>query len=326
MKEFDRIIRFVKDWTLLVCMALGAVGYYVLKCVPALEAWRHPAAEISSGLLPVLIFLMLFMTFIKIDVRSYRLTWWHVVLLLLQMGLSGVLAWYVSAHPQAGWRMSAEGAFCCVACPTATAAAVIVRKLGGRVQTITTYTLLSGFVSAVMIPLLLPVMEHNPQLEFHAMFLVILRRVSPPLIAPFVLAALIRWAHARLAQRLADFTRDAAFYLWGFTLTILMAQTLHSVYCSHATGFQVLLTACAGLLVCGVQFFLGHKVGLLFRDTVSCTQGLGQKNTMIAVWVCLSYLSPLAAVVPGSYILWQNVLNSWQLWQKRRAAQPGAAA
>lgn len=59
MKEFDRIIRFVKDWTLLVCMALGAVGYYVLKCVPALEAWRHPAAEISSGLLPVLIFLML---------------------------------------------------------------------------------------------------------------------------------------------------------------------------------------------------------------------------------------------------------------------------
>lgn len=47
---------------------------------------------------------------------------------------------------------------------------------------------------------------------------------------------------------------------------------------------------------------------------------------MIAVWVCLSYLSPLAAVVPGSYILWQNVLNSWQLWQKRRAAQPGAAA
>lgn len=319
------MVRFLKDWTLLVCMALGAVGYYVLKCVPALAAWRHPAAEVSAELLPVLIFLMLFITFIKVDVRSYRLTWWHVVLLLLQVALSGLLAWCVAAHPLAGWRVSAEGAFCCVACPTATAAAVIVRKLGGRVQTITTFTLLSGFVSAVIFPLFLPVMEHNPQLEFRTMFLLLMRRVSPPLIAPFVLAALLRWINGRLAQRIADFTRDAAFYLWGFTLVILMAQTLHSVYGSHATGGQVLLTACAGLLVCAVLFAVGHKFGLLFRDTVSCTQGLGQKNTTIAVWVCLSYLSPLAAVVPGSYILWQNVLNSWQLWRKRKNGEPAAA-
>ena len=38
MKEFDRIIRFVKDWTLLVCMALGAVGYM---CSNVCRLWRH---------------------------------------------------------------------------------------------------------------------------------------------------------------------------------------------------------------------------------------------------------------------------------------------
>ena len=149
----------------------------------------------------------------------------------------------VAVHPGAGWLSGAEGAFCCIACPTATAASVVVRKLGGNVPTITTYILLSSFVSAVALPLFLPLMEHDSHLRFLSLCLLILRRVTPTLIAPFLLATLIRWAWPRLGRRLADVTRDAAFYLWGFTLTILMAQTIHSVYGSHVGGTHVLLAA-----------------------------------------------------------------------------------
>jgi len=26
----------------------------------------------------------------------------------------------------------------------------------------------------------------------------------------------------------------------------------------------------------------------------------------------------LSSVAPGSYVLWQNIINSWQLWKKRK--------
>ncbi|KAB6399846.1 transporter, partial [Bacteroides xylanisolvens] len=25
-----------------------------------------------------------------------------------------------------------------------------------------------------------------------------------------------------------------------------------------------------------------------------------------------------SSVAPGSYVLWQNIINSWQLWKKRK--------
>ena len=36
-----------------------------------------------------------------------------------------------------------------------------------------------------------------------------------------------------------------------------------------------------------------------------------------------AFLNPLAAVGPGSYVLWQNLFNSWQLWRFRWREQHG---
>ena len=47
-------------------------------------------------------------------------------------------------------------------------------------------------------------------------------------------------------------------------------------------------------------------------------QGLGQKNTVLAIWVATSYVSALASLAPAAYILWQNIFNSWQLYRKTR--------
>ena len=45
---------------------------------------------------------------------------------------------------------------------------------------------------------------------------------------------------------------------------------------------------------------------------------LGQKNTVLAIWMAYTYLNPASAIAPGSYVVWQNIINSWQLWKKRR--------
>ncbi|MEO4837844.1 transporter, partial [Bacteroides uniformis] len=41
-------------------------------------------------------------------------------------------------------------------------------------------------------------------------------------------------------------------------------------------------------------------------------------NTVLAIWMAYTYLNPLSSVGPGSYVLWQNLFNSYQLWKKRR--------
>ena len=55
-----------------------------------------------------------------------------------------------------------------------------------------------------------------------------------------------------------------------------------------------------------------------YDDRISAGQALGQKNTVLAIWMACTYLNPLSSVAPGSYVIWQNLFNSWQLWKKRK--------
>ena len=45
---------------------------------------------------------------------------------------------------------------------------------------------------------------------------------------------------------------------------------------------------------------------------------MGQKNTILAIWMAQTYLNPLSSIVPAAYVLWQNLINSYQLWRKQR--------
>ena len=67
-----------------------------------------------------------------------------------------------------------------------------------------------------------------------------------------------------------------------------------------------------------MQFFFGKTLGSLYNDRISGGQALGQKNTILAIWMAHTYLNPLSSVAPGSYVLWQNIINSYQLWKKRK--------
>ena len=40
---------------------------------------------------------------------------------------------------------------------------------------------------------------------------------------------------------------------------------------------------------------------------------MGQKNTILAIWMSQAYLNPIASVGPASYVLWQNIINSYQI-------------
>ena len=42
---------------------------------------------------------------------------------------------------------------------------------------------------------------------------------------------------------------------------------------------------------------------------------LGQKNTVLAVWMAQSFLDPISSIAPTAYIVWQNFVNSYQIYR-----------
>jgi BASS family bile acid:Na+ symporter len=101
-------------------------------------------------------------------------------------------------------------------------------------------------------------------------------------------------------------------------LSIVTGITLHNIEKSSITGWVLWLLLTAPLLVCLIQFSLGKWVGKFWNDSISAGQALGQKNTVVGIWLTLTFLNPLAAISPGAYVLWQNLVNGWQIWYKEK--------
>lgn len=287
-------------WTLPIAMGIGALGY----------RWIEHLAFLT----PIFIFVMLFLTFCRIDPHDLQPHWGHLWLLLIELG-GAVVAYYLVLPFS---PIAAEGAMVCVICPTATAAAVVTGKLHGNMASITTYTLICNIAVALAVPILFPLVTENSGMDFWTAFIRIMAKVFPLLICPFLLATLLRYCWRRMHARIAAVS-GVAFYLWAVGLSIVTAQTVHSILNrptgSYAAVIWMILTS---LFVCVLQFWVGKHIGTRYADRIACGQALGQKNTLLAIWMTQVYLNPFSSLSPGLYVIWQNTFNSWQLWREQR--------
>lgn len=312
------MLKFLKNWTLPIAMLAGALGYFVFANFTFLEPTKPFVNTFVAYITPFLIFAQLLLTFCKVDWRELMPSPWHGWLLLFQIVSASVLAALLIFIPMDGsYREVFEAAMVCLICPTATAAAVITGKLGGSASSLTTYTLLSNILAAVAVPLIFPLVEPHADITFFTAFLKILGKVFPLLLFPFFLALFFRYVLPKVHHFLLGF-HDLAFYLWGAALAIVTGQTVKSLMTSEVPGSVQILIALAGFITCALQFYLGKRIGTIYKDRISAGQALGQKNTVLAIWMAYTYLDPVSSVGPGSYVLWQNIINSYQLWKKRR--------
>ena len=59
---------------------------------------------------------------------------------------------------------------------------------------------------------------------------------------------------------------------------------------------------------------IGRKIGSRFNDKITGGQSLGQKNTVLAIWLALAYLDPITSIAPAAYVAWHNIMNSYQIY------------
>jgi BASS family bile acid:Na+ symporter len=113
-----------------------------------------------------------------------------------------------------------------------------------------------------------------------------------------------------------------SFYLWSLALVVVSGRTVEFIISQDKSNYIIeILLAIFSFFVCVLQFWLGRKIGRKHQDTVAGGQGLGQKNTILAIWMAQVYLNPIASIGPGAYVLWQNIINSWQVWRNRKSLQ-----
>lgn len=290
----------LKPWMLPIAMAAGMVF--------------HDFMGRIEFLAPYLIFIMLFITFCRVKPKEFRVTSLSWGLLTVQ--IVGAIAIYFCLLPLS--PDIAQGTFICVFCPTATAAPVITGMLGGSVPRLATFSIISNITVAILAPVLFTLMGSDAGIPFMDALITISAKVMPLIILPLVLALLaLRFApkfHKAVAERQA-----ISFYIWAVSLFIVVGRAVSFVMDEPAEAIpeMILLAIFSGVVCCG-QFWIGRKIGRRCGDKIAGAQGLGQKNTVLAIWMALTYLHPITSVAPAAYVAWQNTINSAQLYFKAK--------
>lgn len=311
-----KLITLLKKWTLPMAMLCGVTTYLIFAFVPFLEPAAVFFSPILDMILPLFMFLILYVTFCKVDFRKLVPVRWHLWVGVFQLLFVAIIVGVILVFEVKGnGLILLESILACIIGPCAAAAAVVTLKLGGSLEEMTTYIFLSNFLCAALIPICFPLIEPGNGMGFMASFLLILYKVCVILVVPMLLAYITK--HFKPLHRFYEWligVRDLSFYLWGCSLTIVTGTTMKNIVHADAGVPFLILIAALGFLVCVLQFAVGRYIGHFFKSTVNAGQSLGQKNTAFAIWIAYTYLNPLASVGPGCYILWQNLINSVEIW------------
>ncbi len=275
----------------------------------------HPWLEAVAWVVPYLIFTMLTITFCRVRPRQFELSTMLWIMLAIQLAGSAVV--FLVLRPFS--LDVAQAIFICVLCPTATAAPVVTGMLGGSVPRVAAYSVLCNLAVALLAPLLFVwVGEGAAAMSFADEFKSVALQVAPLIVLPLALAFGLYFFAPKVHSAIGS-VQGVSFYLWAVSLVVVVGRAVAFILAEPAAAIPEMIVIALGAgVVCVLQFAAGRRIGRRYGDAVSGAQGLGQKNTVLAIWMALTYLNPIASIGPAAYIVWQNSINSAQLYFKMK--------
>jgi len=303
----NKFLKVLKTNALFICMVIGVVFYKYI-------TW-------ASFLMPYFLFFMLLIAYCRVSLPKIKFTTLYLWMSCVQF-LGCLLVYFVLTPFDPDL---AKGSMICILAPTAAASAVIAGILGGSIVSMATYSILSTILVAFLAPLIFSAIGAHGladgDLSFIHSFLAICAKVMPLLLGPFILALILKKVAPRTHRRLYE-KQIYSFWIWAIALTVVMANTTEKIIGKieedYSIFMHILLIALGAAIICWLQFFTGWRLGKKLGDRIVGGQGLGQKNTILAIWMANTFFSPLVAIAPASYVVWQNIVNSYQIWKHQR--------
>ena len=351
-----RFIQFFKQWLLPIAIVFGISLYLLYHFTTFLRPWGgilHVAASEGQRLV---IALLLFFQFVQISPHDLGLKRWQLGALLFQVAGFLLCALGSALTPDGPLRILLECAMICLICPTAAAAGVITKKLDGDLPATMSYIVIVNAAATFLIPMVIPMIRPAADLGFWAYVGRIAWKIFPILILPGLLAWTIRYTTRRLQRVLMRWSRYTFYiWFFGLTLAmVLSTRALLVSHLSGGTIALIVLVSMASCAVQffagrrigrraaggssgaasygssraasangssgdsgGSPGAAGGASGASDGQTaITAGQALGQKNTGFLIWLGYNYLTPVTSVAGGLYAIWQNLFNSWELYQK----------
>ena len=280
-----------------------SVGYFC--------TWAH---EFTWLIRPLLIF-MFYIICLQIKLPELKIRRSHLKILLFNIaiptGLWGGLC-------LCGQPLIAQIVFFTAVTPTANAAPVVMKFLGGKPSYVVTSFVLTNIGVSLALLFLLPLVTGRVSLPA---FLDAGWNLGIIIVVPVTAALITRALFKSAPQRAAKFG-GISFFLWSVTLFIIAASGSYSIaQHDEISKNYLLLIGSTTALICVMNFVCGRWLGEpgLKREA---SQSLGQKNTALTIFLALQFSDPLVALGPSFYVLWHNLWNAVQmLIHDRRIAQ-----
>ena len=239
----------------------------------------------------------------------------------------------------------------CFIMPTATAAPIIAGKLGGSIQNLTTFTLLSNFATALIVPATFPLINPATDMTFWPAFLLILKRIAPLLLGPFFLAWAVRAGfntyyrrhnvmtssrHNEISNLQSPITNREfslpkklailPFYLWVASIVVLMAVVTETVIANFQSQISnIIILLAASFFACLIQFGLGKWIGYKLPAP---SKGRDYQDVLINPAAAPKTMSGVSSITAGQAFGQKN--TSLGVWMAQTFLNPlsslGAAA
>ena len=254
-----------------------------------------------------MVMLMLLFSFIDVKFSRESTGWSHLRIPLFMVALATCA--YFAVGKLTGNEDFAVMAFLIGMTPTANAAPVITGLLGRREDYATVSVVSTNLFTAVALaPVSALVFGDALEIDTFSLAWKTMMLVG----VPFALSVIFR----NFMKPVAAFIRRwkfLSFYLWMVMLFTVCAQS--SAYVSkqeHLSPTLLLEIFALAASLCAINFAAGYFLGEP-RFRRECSQSLGQKNTMLMLWVGLAFFNPVVALGPTFYVVCHNLWNSWQL-------------
>lgn len=267
--------------------------------------------------LPIGIAIMLSITFIGLDVKKLKPRRMHLWL-IVAIQLTGIGFWLPVSW--AGYPILAESLYYCAAAPIASAIPIIVALLRGDVEFCTTAMIISQVVFAVVTPFVLPLVVHGGEMSYGEVCYLVAQQIFMVLCIPALVSALLRWVYPA-CRGWAPKLRDVSLGIWVLNLLVVSSSGVQKIVDRGYEFHDMWPMMLGAAVICAFGFIAGYRLGYpdLKRE---CSQGLGQKNTVLTLYIANQpYASPLAYIGPVCYVFCHNFANAVQLALATREEQ-----
>ncbi|MBQ9312502.1 MAG: bile acid:sodium symporter [Bacteroidales bacterium] len=264
-------------------------------------------------IVPFTVAIMFFLAYCSIDFRRLKLTKTNIIMLVLHIVF--IFFFYTTAKLIFSDTVS-KGVLMCTICPTAASASAIIMMLGGNKEVGITHIILDNILVSFLAPLILSAVEPQENFSYLLSVFDILKKVFPLLILPIILTAFVKRLKPKWTVKIAEYNWLSLLF-WSVSLVIIFSRTTDIIVNAPKNEMNdIIIMALISFVVCILQFALGKLFGKKLHNSVAVTQGLAQKNTSLGIWLAHTYLSnPLSIIFSTAYSLYQNLINSWQVYR-----------